>query len=138
MTDLPPGLCDAVALIMGRSVPQFDDLDRLGEWLGAQGVGLIRVQEPSAFSWPGHWIAITERGGVIVMFGTPSGPVTGAIDDDEVIVDGFVVAPHDLDLERRVDRTHGIVQAIVVASATAGAAHHVGRVRSPCGTRLGG
>lgn len=137
MTGLPNGLCDAVELIMGRSVPQLDDLDRLGEWLGAQGVGLIRVKEPSAFSWPGHWIAITQRGGVIVMFGTPSGPVTGAI-DDEVIVDGFVVAAHDLDLERRVDRTHGIVQAIVVASTTAGPAHHVGRCGALAGRGLEG
>ena len=138
MTRLPPGLGNAVEQILGRALPPFDGLDRLGEWLAAQGLGMISVDDPAGFSWPGHWIAVTDGGRALVMFGTPSGPLTGELGGGESIVSGFVVAPHDLDLERRVDRTRGTVDAIVVAPQTAGPARHVERCRAIVGRGLDG
>jgi hypothetical protein len=138
LTALPTGLHGAVEQILGRAVAPCDDLDRLGESLAAQGVGLLSVDDPACFSWPGYWVAVTDRGRALVMFGTPSGPIDGALGDGELVTGGFVIAPHDLDLERRVERTAGTVHAIVVASETAGAAHLVGRCRAIAGRGLEG
>ena len=138
MTRLPARLGGAVEQILGRAIPSFDDLDRLGEWLAVQGLGLISVDDPSGFSWPGHWIAVTDAGRAIVMFGTPAGALAGDLDDGEAITRGFVVAPHDLDLERRIDRIRGTVDALVVAPETAGPAHHVERCRAIAGRGLDG
>jgi MOSC domain-containing protein YiiM len=75
----------------------------LGERLAARNLGLVRVADPAAFAWPGHWIAIlgtaagTER--AVVLFGVPSGPIeAGDLPADGVveIVGGYVIAPLDL------------------------------------------
>lgn len=110
----------------------------MGEWLAAQGVGLLQVDNPAGFSWPGHWIAVTDRGRALVMFGTPSGPLTDLLGDGELVTSGFVVASHDLDLERRADRVRGTVEVIVVAPLTAGPAHRVERCRAIAGRGLDG
>jgi MOSC domain-containing protein YiiM len=45
-------------------------------WLAAQGLGLVPIAEPAAFSWPGFWIAaIGNPARWMVMFGVPPGPV---------------------------------------------------------------
>ena len=138
MTALPVGLRRAVEQILGQAVAPCDDVDRLGEWLAARGLGLVPVDDPAGFSWPGYWVAVTDRGRALVMFGTPSGPLDGALGDGELVTGGFVVAPHDVDLERRVERTRGTVAAIVLAPQTAGAAHLVERCRAIAGRGIEG
>jgi hypothetical protein len=129
---------EAVAAILGATVPVLDDLDRLGQWLAVSGIGLVELRDPAEFSWPGHWIAVTSAGRVVVMFGSPSGPLDGGLDDGETIEQGFVLAPHDLDLERNLTRTVGEVVALVVAPATAGPAHQVARCTAIAGRGLDG
>ena len=114
------------------------DLERLGEWLAARGVGLVEVAGPQDFSWPGHWIAVTDTGRALVMFGSPSGALTTELRDGETIQSGFVLAQHDLDLERQMGRARGTVSSIVVAPRTAGPAHEVDRCRAIAGRGLDG
>jgi MOSC domain-containing protein YiiM len=75
-------------------------------WLGGLGLGLARVADPGAFSWPGPWIA-RAGGRFVVMYGVPSGVVwdpTGAVDEAEIepesIEAGFLVAAADIALAR--------------------------------------
>lgn len=131
-------LSAAVAELLGTPVPAFDDPEHLEQWLAARGVGLIAVADPQAFSWPGHWIAVTVTGRAVVMYGTPSGALSEAATDAEAIDAGFVLAQHDLDLERRTERTRGVVASIVVAPQTAGPAHELDRCRALVGRGLDG
>lgn len=82
-----------------RAVPE------LGERLAARNLGLVRVAEPEAFAWPGHWIAILETADgshrAVVLFGVPSGPLDREDADVGRVVDGYVIAPLDL------HRVHG-------------------------------
>jgi MOSC domain-containing protein YiiM len=86
-----PGLVDARAVA------------GLGERLATWNLGLVRVADPAAFAWPGHWIAVvhapdgTRR--AVVFFGVPSGPLEerdAAMAVDSALVDGYVIAPLDL------------------------------------------
>lgn len=119
-------------------MPTFDDPEHLDQWLAARGVGLVTVADPQAFSWPGHWIAVTETGRAVVMFGVPSGVLSGASMNAEPIRAGFVLAQHDLDLERRMERARGVVAAIVLAARTAAPAHEVQYCRALTGRGLDG
>jgi hypothetical protein len=83
-----------------------DDWNLLG-WLGSLGVGLVPVADPSAFAWPGPWIARVRAPGdrrrSVVMYGRhPSGvvwdPVGGGVVEPGQIEEGFVVAAEDIAL----------------------------------------
>jgi hypothetical protein len=47
-------------------------------WLATHNCGLVAIDHPETFSWPGHWIGIVEPPGVgavqvaVLLFGTPS------------------------------------------------------------------
>ena len=76
----------------------------LGERLATLNLGLVRVAEPASFAWPGHWIAVVEAADrarrAAVFFGVPSGPLEerdAAIAGAATIVDGYIIAPLDLD-----------------------------------------
>ena len=106
--DFSSRIAQVVAQIAGVPLDGLDEgrlMPHLGERLAEANLGLIRVADPAAFSWPGHWLAIVERDSgervPVLMFGVPSGPLSH--DDARVlesgrIVEGYVVAP--LDLER--------------------------------------
>jgi hypothetical protein len=81
----------------------------ISRWLGGLGLGLARVADPAAFTWPGPWIARVRSGEdgarrSVVMYGVPSGVVwdpagAGAIAGDE-LEDGFLIAATDIALAR--------------------------------------
>jgi len=70
-------------------------------WLAQRGLGLVPIQQPSGFDWPGPWLALLSAdvaGGQIaaVAFGAPPGlawhPLEGP-ETFEAVVAGYVVAP---------------------------------------------
>jgi MOSC domain-containing protein YiiM len=92
-------------------------------WLARRGLGLVPIQAPREFGWPGPWIALLRGGTAAVAFGTPPGglawaPLGGAFEDVE---GGYVIAPYDAALwapaSRSITRTSGRVEAIAVAAA---------------------
>lgn len=70
-------------------------------WLGQRGQGLVPIQQPSRFDWPGPWLALLSSdvaGGEIaaVAFGAPPGLAwhpLGGPETFEAVVAGYVVAP---------------------------------------------
>jgi hypothetical protein len=104
-------LAECTERILGLPAGAFPELsDRravagLGERLATLNLGLVRVADPAAFAWPGHWIAVVEASDgsrrAAVFFGVPSGPLDerdAGIALDAQIVEGYLVAPLDLDL----------------------------------------
>ena len=88
-------------------------------FLSGLGLGLVPIESPREFHWPGPWLALLgER--AAVAFGSPPGlawaPLGGTFEEVER---GFVVAPADValwDAKRRPEtRTEGRVEAIAVA-----------------------
>lgn len=100
----------------------------VSRWLGGLGLGIARIADAAAFSWPGPWIArICPSGGEdrrsAVMYGVPSGVVWDPGGDGEIerdwIADGFVIAAIDIALARPPRPSppvaSGIVELISVA-----------------------
>jgi MOSC domain-containing protein YiiM len=98
-------------------------------WLGQRAVGLVPIDEPSGFNWPGPWLALLRAADgdgrvAAVAFGSPPGiawhPLGGPETFDAVEA-GYVLAPADVALwaprERPTSRRDGRVEAIVVGPA---------------------
>lgn len=116
-------------------LPQLaDDTDpahdwAVSRWLGGLGLGIARVAEPAAFSWPGPWAARVRppdaAARYVVMYGVPSGvawdPAGNAEISNDWIEDGFIVAAADiaLALPARPDApvAAGTVEGIWIAAA---------------------
>jgi MOSC domain-containing protein YiiM len=98
----------------------------LSRWLGGFGLGLVPIDRPHEFSWPGPWIARLPADQSVVMFGVPSGLAFdphGSLDEVDLhtVQAGFLLASSDpaLALPPRpaAPRTTGRVSAIFVARA---------------------
>jgi hypothetical protein len=120
-------------------------------WLGSLGVGLVPVNEPRNFAWPGPWIArVRGVGGKrrsVVMYGrSPSGVVWDPNGDGvvapEQIEDGFVIAAEDvaLGMPRREAPSFatGSVERIWIASAVGDSGRALATVRVIPGVGLEG
>ncbi|MEO8688336.1 MAG: MOSC domain-containing protein [Solirubrobacteraceae bacterium] len=92
-------------------------------WLARRGLGLVPIEAPREFGWPGPWLALLRGGTAAVAYGTPPGglawaPLGGSFEDVEA---GYVIAPYDAALwaprEATGTRTTGRVEAIAVATA---------------------
>ena len=92
-------------------------------WLARRGLGLVPIDGPREFAWPGPWIALLRGGTAAVAFGSPPGglawaPLGGSFEDVE---GGYVIAPHDAALwapdQPAATRTSGSVEAIAIAAA---------------------
>jgi MOSC domain-containing protein YiiM len=92
-------------------------------WLARRGLGLVPVDRPLEFGWPGPWLALLHGGTAAVAYGTPPGglawaPLGGSFED---VNGGFVIAPYDAALWAPHDaadtRTTGTVEAIAIAAA---------------------
>ena len=70
--------------------------------------GLVPIDDPASFAWPGYWIAaVADPDGhrdAVLMFGVPSGPLLdpgGLLTRGGTLVEGVVIAPFQLGLEWR-------------------------------------
>jgi MOSC domain-containing protein YiiM len=94
-------------------------------WLAERGLGLVPISQPSAFNWPGPWLAVLREETAAVAFGSPPGLVWAPLLEDETfesISAGYLVAPMDPALwvpteQNDLARSHGHVEAIAVARA---------------------
>ena len=94
-----------------------------GVWLARRGLGLVPIEAPRDFAWPGPWLALLRDDLAAVAYGSPPGalawaPLGGSFEDVE---GGYVIAPHDAAFwapaSGPVTRTSGRVEAIAVAPA---------------------
>jgi hypothetical protein len=117
----------------------------MSRWLGGLGLGLARIADPPAFSWPGPWIARTD-GRFVVMFGVPSGVVWDPAGGPEVepagLEDGFLVAAADIALAMpprpAAPAGAGIVEVLSVASCAGEPARLLLHARALAGRGLEG
>ena len=94
-------------------------------WLAERGLGLVPIAQPSAFNWPGPWLAVLREETAAVAFGSPPGLVWAPLLEDETfesVSAGYLVAPADPALWAPTERddfgrTRGHVEAIAVARA---------------------
>jgi hypothetical protein len=117
----------------------------VSRWLGGLGLGLARIADPQAFSWPGPWIARAD-GRFVVMFGVPSGvvwdPAGGAAVEPAAIEDGFIVAAADIALAKPprpvAPTATGRVEALAIAPSAGEPAEFLESVRALPGRGLEG
>ena len=107
-----PGFSTCLARALGVEpaqlpAPDGDDSNVFWrQWLAGRNLGLVPIDEPASFAWPGHWIAaFTTPDGhrdVVLMFGVPSGPLldpAGLLPRGGSLVEGVVIAPFQLGLD---------------------------------------
>ena len=128
----------------------------VSRWLGGLGMGIVKVSDPTVFTWPGPWIARArppgdDSGGggeprFVVMYGVPSGVVwdpagDGAI-DNEWLSDGFVIAASDIALARpplpEAPVGSGSVERIWISASAGEPARATESVRAIAGPGLEG
>ena len=95
-------------------------------WLAGRGLGLVPIEDPAHFDWPGPWLAVlrgAERQVCAVAFGPPPEIAWHPFGGPETFADlerGYLVAVADVALwarrERTVTRTAGRVEALAVAT----------------------
>jgi hypothetical protein len=76
------------------------------QWLALRGLGLVAIEAPASFNWPGPWLAVLQAadgdGGIgAVAFGSPPGVAWKPLDGPEsfdALQAGFVIAPADIAL----------------------------------------
>ncbi len=162
-SDLPVGTASFVACLATilelplESMPNLSSEEdpatgwTVSRWLGGRGLGLARIADANAFTWPGPWIARVRApaGGQrrsVVMFGVPSGvvwdPAGGPPVDNAGLVDGFLVAAADIALvapaQSEPPAHAGTVQAIYVAPAAGEPARALRSARALAGRGLAG
>lgn len=99
----------------------------LRQWLALSNVGLVPVESPGDFSWPGHFLG-RRRGSRTwaVLFGVPPGLVFDPISDaaEEKIDTAFVLAAHNLRRGVGLDPSRpaeaGVVESISLAEEAEG------------------
>jgi hypothetical protein len=104
------------------------------------------MADAASFSWPGPWIARRPaRDGSgprsVVMFGVPSGAIWDPADTTDEILDGYVLAPHDLATWPPGPTGEvgvGIVEALVVAPDAEAPVLHVDEAVAIAGRGLEG
>ena len=125
--------CLAVALGLDAGqlpAPDSDDPNVFWrQWLAGRNLGLVPIDEPATFAWPGYWIGAVE--GVagdrdaVLMFGVPSGPLldpANLLADGGSLVEGVLVAPFQLGLDPSVPygepaEATGVVAGLLLAPA---------------------
>lgn len=125
-------LRDGVERILGIRPPANVLVE---QWLAGRNLGLVPIADPAAFSWPGYWLA---RAGdrVVVMFGSPSGPVDGELTGS--IEEGWLIAPLDLHHVAPGEPGEGVVESILVAPAAEAPMRRVESATAVAGSGLEG
>ena len=122
---------------------------RVSRWLGGLGLGLVPVAHPTAFAWPGPWIACgrspeARERCAVVMYGVPSGivfdPSGAASAAGWAPEQGFVIAANDIALARppagAAPVTVGRVEAIFVAASAGTPSRSLDAVQAIAGQGL--
>ncbi len=123
---------------MGEPVTEVATRDQLDVWLAMRNLGAVPVADAAAFSWAGHWIAITSGDRAVQMYGQPSGALDGDLAVGESIVGGLVIAPRDLQLDLVRERRSGVVEAVYVAAEREGPVEALTTARAIAGAGLEG
>jgi MOSC domain-containing protein YiiM len=99
-----------------------------GQWLALRGLGLVPIDAPASFNWPGPWLAMLQAAdgnGTVgaVAFGSPPGIAWNPFDGPETfdaVRAGYVIAPADIALWTpstiAAPRRAGRVEAIAIAA----------------------
>ncbi len=128
MADFDVELRECLGQILGEQppAPEGEGLLFFRQWLAQRNLGLVPVEEASAFAWAGHWLARVRAADVdhaVVMFGSPSGSLfdpAGAIAANGRIEQGWVVARLDLRLPNEqpygVETRAGSVVGLLLAA----------------------
>jgi len=123
---------------------------RVSRWLGGLGLGLVSVDAPETFSWPGPWIGLYRAPAglarrAVVRFGVPSGVVWDPAQADLsgwTLELGYVIAASDVALARPslpdAPAETGTVVGIHVASSAGLPTQTLERVRAIAGLGLDG
>ena len=150
-----PGFRSCLALALGleaERLPQPDgDPDVFWrQWLAERNLGLVPIDDPPSFGWPGYWIAAIEGEGghrdAVLMFGVPSGRVlepAGVLTAGGSIVEAVVLAPLQLGLDAVVPYGEptgggGIVVALLVAPSAQAPLTRVTEAQAIAGRGLAG
>jgi MOSC domain-containing protein YiiM len=120
-------------------------------WLATRGLGLVPVDAPATFNWPGPWIALLDGDGdgdrvAALAFGAPHGIVWRPLGGEapfEAAVAGYAVAPHDVALWApsatvAAPAVAGRVELIALAEAPTAPMHVVDRATARAGRGLEG
>jgi hypothetical protein len=89
-------------------------------WLAERRLGLVPIDRPQTFAWPGPWLALLTGDRAAIAYGSPPGglawaPLGGEFADVDA---GYVIAPHHLtEQPRPQDRDRGTIEALAVAPA---------------------
>lgn len=86
--------------LLGEPVPEPDDdpLRFYRQWLAERNLGLVPIADPATFEWAGMWLARMRGDHVVLMYGSPSGPMldpAGAFTENAAIEAGWLLAPLD-------------------------------------------
>ncbi len=119
-------------------------------WLLQRAVGLVPINDPAGFNWPGPWLALlhaTDGAGQVgaVAFGSPPGIAWhpfGGPETFDAIEAGFLIAPADVALWSRnqeaTEHGDGTVEVIVLGPEAEAALQSVESARAHAGRGLEG
>ncbi|HEY1356973.1 MAG TPA: MOSC domain-containing protein [Thermoleophilaceae bacterium] len=118
-------------------------------WLSQRALGLVPIDEPAGFNWPGPWLALLRAAGggqvAAVAFGAPPGIAWhpfGGPETFDAVEAGYLVAPADVALwshdRKTTSRGYGTVEAIVVGPEAEAALRSVQTARAHAGRGLEG
>jgi hypothetical protein len=151
-----PGFADCLAVALGMEPAQLpppdgDDANVFWrQWLAGRNLGLVPIDDPGSFAWPGYWVAAVSgaRGerDAVLMFGVPSGPLldpAGLLARGGALVEGVVIAPFQLGLDATLPygepaEAGGVVAGLLVAPAAEEPLRRVPSVEAVAGRGLEG
>jgi MOSC domain-containing protein YiiM len=139
-------LARCVAYVLGENpqgVPGDGEI-ALRQWLAGRNLGLVPVESPGGFSWPGYFLGRRSRSRAwVVLFGVPPGVVfePAPADEPEELDAAFVLAPPDLGSgigPGRKPSSVGVVEAIALAERAEGPMRSVPSAEALAGRGLEG
>ena len=151
-----PAFARCLAVALGIDVEQLPTPDGddpnvfWRQWLAGRNLGLVPIDDPASFAWPGYWIAAVEApdGGrdAVLMFGVPSGPLldpAGLLASGGSLVEGVLIAPFQLGLDPALPygepaEAGGVVAGLLVAPAAEAPARARGGAEAVAGRGLEG
>jgi hypothetical protein len=150
-----PGFRSCLALALGlepEQLPRPDGAPNVfwRQWLAGRNLGLVPIDDPPSFAWPGYWIAAIEgeRGhrDAVLMFGVPSGVVldpSGLFTTEGSLAEAVALAPFQLGLDATVpygepDGAGGVVAALLLAPSAGAPLHRVPAAQAVAGRGLAG